>query len=288
MADWLRLLFLAAIWGGSFLFMQIAAPVLGSGWLVFGRVGIGALFLWAVVRYLHKEVKLRLHWKHFAMMAFFNSALPFFLYAEATLSLNTSQLSVLNATAPAWAYLIGVVIQTEKVNLFKMLGLVIGFLGVFLILDKGNFDFDIDYRGAVMALMATFCYGVATNYAKSMKQIDPYANAFGSMVFSSLMILPTLPFFPVKADPTWAVVGSMLALGILCSGVAYMLYFRVVNTMGATSALTVSYLIPMFGTLWGILILGETLTPHGILGAVVVLLGTAIVTRKGAKSANAA
>jgi len=264
--------------------MQVAAPVLGSGWLVFGRVGIGALFLWMVVRYLQTEVGLRLHWKHYALMAFFNSALPFFLYAQATLSLNTSQLSVLNATAPAWAYLIGVVIKTEKISLIKMLGLVIGFLGVFLILDKGNFDFDIDYRGAAMALMATFCYGVATNYAKNMKQLDPYANAFGSMVFSSMMILPVLPFFPVKADPTWAVVGSLLALGILCSGLAYMLYFRVVNTMGATSALTVSFLIPMFGTLWGILILDDAITPNGVLGAVVVLVGTAIVTRTGSKS----
>jgi drug/metabolite transporter (DMT)-like permease len=284
MADWLRLIFLAAIWGGSFLFMQIAAPVLGSGWLVFGRVGIGALFLYAVVRYLNKEVGLRLHWKHYAMMAFFNSALPFFLYAEATLSLNTSQLSVLNATAPAWAYLIGVIIKNEAFNVTKILGLLIGFAGVFIILDKGNFDFDIDYRGAAMALMATFCYGVATNYAKSMKQIDPYANAFGSMVFSSLMILPALPFFPIKAELTLPVLVSMLALGILCSGVAYMLYFRVVNTMGATSALTVSYLIPMFGTLWGILILDEAVTSNGILGAVVVLVGTYIVTRTASKT----
>jgi drug/metabolite transporter (DMT)-like permease len=155
---------------------------------------------------------------------------------------------------------------------------------VFIILDKGNFDFDIDYRGAAMALMATFCYGVATNYAKSMKQIDPYANAFGSMVFSSLMILPALPFFPIKAELTLPVLLSMLALGILCSGVAYMLYFRVVNTMGATSTLTVSYLIPMFGTLWGILILDEAVTSNGILGAVVVLVGTYIVTRTASKT----
>jgi drug/metabolite transporter (DMT)-like permease len=104
------------------------------------------------------------------------------------------------------------------------------------------------------------------------------------MVFSSLMILPALPFFPIKAELTLPVLVSMLALGILCSGVAYMLYFRVVNTMGATSALTVSYLIPMFGTLWGILILDEAVTSNGILGAVVVLVGTYIVTRTASKT----
>jgi drug/metabolite transporter (DMT)-like permease len=278
MINYVRLIALAAIWGGSFLFMRIAGPILGSAWLVFGRVGIGAIFLLCVMRFIHQDSELRQNWKYFSIVAFFNSALPFFLFAEATKSLNTSQLSIVNATAPAWAYLIGICLNTVSFNLVKVLGLVVGLAGVFFSIDSVNSTLEFDLYGIGMALGAAFSYGVATNYVKNKKKIEPFANAFGSMVFATMLIAPTLPFFPIQGEINLSVILAVLAIGVVCSGFAYILYFKIIETMGATSALTVTYLIPLFGTFWGYWILDEPITQHGILGAVIVLMGTLMVT----------
>jgi len=278
MANYIRLIGLAAIWGGSFLFMRIAAPILGSAWLVFGRVGVAAVFLFFVMRFIKQESDLFLNWKHFTVVAFFNSALPFFFFAEATKSLNTSQLSVVNATAPAWAYLIGIFLNSASYNPLKIIGLLIGLVGVFLSMDTTNSTLTFDVYGIGMALLAAFSYGIATNYVKNKKKIEPYANAFGSMVFATLLIAPTIPFFPIKGELNLSIVLAVLAIGVICSGFAYMLYFKIIETMGATSALTVTFLIPLFGTLWGYLILDEPITAKSIVGGFIVLIGTFIVT----------
>ena len=278
-SNFLRLLLLAAIWGGSFLFMRIGAPVLGPAVLIEYRVLFAALFLAAVGLVLRKRLDLRANWKHYLMLGFFNSALPFLLFAYGARTLTASVLSVLNATAPMWGALLGALWGRQPITLRTGLGLVLGTAGVALLV---GFD-DVSTRpGAAIALVASLaaalCYSIASLYAKSAKSVEPFANAHGTMWAATLFVLPALPFFPSPATPTPGVWAAVLALGVLCSGIAYLIYFRLIDEVGPTSALTVTFLNPVFGILWGALFLGEVVGWHTLAGSAIVLVGTALVT----------
>ena len=278
-ANFLRLLLLAAIWGGSFLFMRISAPVLGPAVLIEYRVLFAALFLAAVGLVLRKRLDLRAHWKHYLMLGFFNSALPFLLFAYGARTLTASVLSVLNATAPMWGALLGALWARQGIGARTGLGLLLGTAGVAMLV---GFDDVSTLPGAGLAiaaaLAAALCYGIASIYAKSAKSVEPFANAHGTMWAAALFVLPALPFFPAPASPTPGVWAAVLALGVLCSGIAYLIYFRLIAEVGPTSALTVTFLNPVFGILWGALFLGETVGWHTLAGSATVLVGTALVT----------
>ena len=278
-ANLIRLVTLAAIWGGSFLFMRIAAPVLGPAVLIEYRVTFAALFLAAIALMLRKQLHLRQHWKHYLILGLFNSALPFLLFAFAARTLSASVLSVLNATAPMWGALIGAVWQRQMVSARVMLGLALGTVGVALLV---GFDHVSSREGAGIAIaagvFAAFNYGIASTYAKSAKAVEPFANAHGSMWAAALLTLPSLALFPQPGEPTVGIIGAALALGILCSGIAYLLYFGLIRDVGPTSALTVTFLNPLFGILWGTLFLHEVVGWYTIVGAAVVISGTMLVT----------
>jgi len=278
-ANLLRLILLAAIWGGSFLFMRIAAPVLGPAVLIEYRVVFASLFLLAVALLMKKPLDLRRNWKHYLILGFFNSALPFLLYAYAARTLSASVMAVLNATAPIWGALIGAVWQRQMVSARVMLGLVMGTGGVALLV---GFDHASSREGAGLAiaaaLFAAFNYGIASTYAKSARAVEPFANAHGSMWAATLLVLPSLAFFPQPGQPTAGIMGAALALGVLCSGVAYLLYYRLIRDVGPTSALTVTFLSPLFGILLGTLFLDEVVGWYTILGSAIVIVGTALVT----------
>ncbi|MFT5642508.1 MAG: drug/metabolite transporter (DMT)-like permease [Janthinobacterium sp.] len=281
-ASFLRLLLLAAIWGASFLFMRIGAPVLGPAVTIEYRVGFAAIFLSIVALLLKKSLNLRQHWKHYLMLGCFNSALPFLLYAYAAQSLSASILSVLNATAPIWGALIAACWMRKALAPRTIVGLLLGISGVALLVGFDRIATQAGALPAIMAaLLAAFSYGIATTYAnaaRSATAIEPFANAHGSMWAATLLVLPLLPLFPAPATPGIGVMGAMLALGVLCSGVAYLLYFRLVQDVGATSALTVTFLVPLFGILWGHLFLSETIGWYTIVGSAIIITGTALVT----------
>lgn len=278
-ANLLRLILLAAIWGGSFLFMRISAPVLGPALLIELRVLFAALFLGAVGLVLKKRLHLRAHWKHYFILGFFNSALPFLLFAFAARTLSASVLSVLNATAPMWGALLGAAWSRQRVGLKSGIGLVLGTAGVALLV---GFDHVAARPGAgiavAAALLAALSYSVASLYARSAKSVEPFANAHGTMWTSALMVLPVLPLFPAPGSFTPGIAAAVLALGVLCSGIAYILYFKLIEEVGTTSALTVTFLNPVFGILWGALFLHETIGWYTIVGSAIVLVGTALVT----------
>jgi drug/metabolite transporter (DMT)-like permease len=278
-ANLLRLFALAAIWGGSFLFMRIGAPVLGPAVLIEYRVLFAALFLFAVGLFLKKRLDLKAHWKHYLILGFFNSALPFVLFAFAARTLSASVLSVLNATAPMWGALLGAAWSRQRIGPRTALGLVCGTAGVAQLV---GFDSVAARPGAgvavTAALLAALSYSIASLYAKSAKSVEPFANAHGSMWAAALFVVPVLPFFPQPGEPTLGVMGAVLALGVLCSGIAYLLYFRLIAEVGTTSALTVTFLNPVFGILWGALFLGEVVGWYTVVGSAIVLVGTALVT----------
>lgn len=278
-ANMLRLVLLAAIWGSSFLFMRICAPVLGAAVLIEARVALAALFLAAVGYILKKRLDLARNWKHFLILGFFNSALPFLLFAYAASTLTASVLSVLNATAPMWGAIIAALWTRQPVALKTVSGLILGTCGVALLV---GFDAVASKPGAGLAiaaaLVAALSYSVASTYSKAARQVEPFANAHGSMWGATLVAIPALFFFPVKGVATPGILAAALALGVLCTGVAYIIYFKLVEEVGATSALTVTFLNPLFGILWGALFLGEIVGWYTLAGAAIVLIGTAMVT----------
>lgn len=275
----LRLILLAAIWGSSFLFLRICAPVLGPAVLIEYRVGFAALFLLAVGLLLKKGLDVRRNWRHFLILGLLNSALPFLLFAFAARTLSASVLSVLNATAPMWGALIGALWSRQKIGGTTALGLVLGTVGVALLV---GFDSVTSREGAALAvaaaLLAALSYSVASAYAKSAPSVEPFANAHGSMWAATLLVLPALLFFPQPQPATPGIMAAALALGVMCSGVAYILYFGLIEDVGPTSALTVTFLNPLFGILWGTLFLHEVVGWHTVAGSAIVIAGTALVT----------
>ena len=275
----LRLILLAAIWGSSFLFMRICAPVLGPAVLIEYRVSLAAAFLAIVGLCLGKRLDLARNWKHYLVLGFFNSAFPFLLFAYAASTLTASVLSVLNATAPMWGALIGAIYTRQAIAWRQAAGLVMGTCGVALLV---GFDAVTSRPGAAVAigaaLLASLSYSVASLYSRSARSVEPFANAHGSMWAAAILVLPSLLLFPAPGQASAGILGAVLALGVVCTGVAYIIYFRLVEDVGATSALTVTFLNPLFGILWGALFLGEIVGWYTIAGAAVVIAGTALVT----------
>lgn len=260
--------------------MRVAVPALGPAWLIEARVALAALFLAAVALWQRHPLLLSRHWRHYLILGGFNTALPFLLFAFAAQTLSASLLSILNATAPLWGTAIGAVALRARLDGKALLGLGMGLAGVALLT---GFDESALRPGAgpaiAAALGAACCYAIASTYAKSVAQVEPFANAHGSMWAATLLVLPLLPFAqPVAGMPDIGIAGAVMALGIVCSGIAYLLYFRLVNDLGPAPALTVTFLIPVFGVLWGHLFLDETIGWHTLAGTVIVLGGTALVT----------
>ena len=278
-ASFFRLVLLSAIWGGSFLFMRIAAPVLGPVVLTELRVALAAVFLAIVGWMLRRPLDALRHWKHFLVLGLFNSALPFLLFSFAAQTLSASVMAILNATAPIWGAIIGAVLMRRLPSGQTVVGLVMGVAGVSLLVGLDPLTLEPGAGLAVAAaLLASFLYGMVTNYAKRATGVEPFANAHGSMWVAAILVAPAIPFSPPVAPPGAGVIAAAVALGVVCSGMAYQLYFRLIRDVGATSALTVTFLVPVFGVLWGKLFLSEAVHWNMVVGAVVIIFGTALVS----------
>ncbi len=259
--------------------MRISAPVFGPINLAEFRVSLAAIFLMMVAMFLRKPLNLRQNWRHYLVLGVFNAALPFILFRFAAQALTASVLSILNATAPIWGAVIGVVWMGQPLSRRTVLGLGLGIIGVALIVGLDHVAAQPGAGVAIVAVfLATFCYGIATNYAKKVTDMDSFSNAHGSMWAACLFIVPTLPFASIATTPDLGVVLAVIALGVICTGVAFLLYFRLVQDIGGASTLTVTFLIPVFGILWGHLFLDEIVTRSMILGSLIVIAGTALAT----------
>lgn len=284
--DRLELVMLAAIWGASFLFMRVAVPEFGAFALVELRVSIGALFLLAVLVWQGGASQVPRLIVPLTVVGIFGAAIPFALFAYATLTISAGTASVINATAPLFTALVGYVWLRDRLRPVQSLGLAVGFAGVLLLLwDR----IALNVEGATVAisacLLATFCYGIAVNYTKNnLTGVAPIVNAAGSQFTATLLLLPlAIAYWPAQAvsAQSWF---SAIALGVICTGMAFLLYFRLIARIGPARAITVTYLIPVFGMVWGLIFLHEPISLGMMAACAVIIVGIALASGRARRS----
>ena len=275
---------LAALWGASFLFMRLGTLEFGPLPTAGLRVAIASLALLPVMLSRGLWPQLRQHWKPVMICGLINSAIPFALFSFALLSISTGLSSILNATVPLFGALVAWLWLGDKPGASRTVGLVIGFIGVAL-LASGKASFKPDASGAVTAwgilacLLATISYAVAASFTRRyLSGLNSLMVATGSQIGAALgLALPTLLMWPVQA-PSLKAWGALLALGTLCTAVAYVLFFRLIERLGPARAITVTFTIPVFAVFYGVTLLGETVTTWMLFCGVIVLCGTALAT----------
>jgi drug/metabolite transporter (DMT)-like permease len=282
--DWIELTVLAAIWGASFLFMRVGAPEFGAVALAAVRVTGAAVVLLLLLAQQGQIKALRQHWKPIFLVGLTNSAIPFVLFAYAALSITAGLSSIFNATVPLFGALVAWVWLKDQPGPGRVLGLAIGFSGVlWLAWDKAGFKpgSPITQTGlAVLACLAsTFLYGWSASFTKRyLTGVPPLASATGSQLSSAIFLaVPAWWFWPstLPSATAWTALG-LLAVG--CTAVAYVMYFRLISRVGPANAITVTFLIPVFGVLWGWLFLSEKPTSAMVVGCLVIVLGTTLAT----------
>jgi drug/metabolite transporter (DMT)-like permease len=277
--DVIRLLALAAIWGGSFIFMRVLAPVLGPVVTADLRVliaGIALLLFFMVIKF---NPQWRRFWKEYLLIGAVNSAIPFYLFSFAALHIPASLSVILNSTAPLFGAIFSAIWLGERITIGKGFGFVLGITGVFLVAYKGSVNTDPMFVWAVSACIgATVCYGFVTTYIKRFcAEIAPMGIAGCSQFMAGVVLAPAILFSPVRGTITLTVAAGVLVFALLCSAVAYLLYYRLIADVGPTKTLTVTFLMPVFGMMWGSLFLHESISAAMIIGAAMVISGTGLV-----------
>jgi drug/metabolite transporter (DMT)-like permease len=260
-ADVYTMLLLAAIWGSSFLFIRLSVQDVGPIALSGARTLIGGLALLPILFFSDKLPVIRRYWRSIIIVGLFNSALPFIFFNFATMTLPVGTMSIINALTPLWGAAIAWVWLKDKLPPLRMFGLMVGFSGILvLVWDKLSLSDTASIYAVIAGVAAPIFYGIAASYTKKyLMDADPIAT------------------WPVESisSTSWA---ALLCLSLLCTAIAYVLYYRLLISVGPPRAMTVTFLIPVFGVLWGSLFLGESITLRVVLGGGVILLGTALAT----------
>lgn len=291
--DQFELLVLAAVWGGSFLFMRLGALEFGPAALVFLRVAGASALLLPLLVWRGDAAALRRHWRPIAVVGLVNTALPFALYMVAALALSAGLMGIFNATAPLWAALIAWAWLGERPAPLRLVGLAVGFAGVLALgVHKAGWQPGLHgvspALGVAASIAATACYGLGANLTKHhLAGVPPLATAAGSQLAATLLTLPAaLWWWPARMPGASAWAGAAV-LALVCTGLAYLMYFRLLAHAGPTNAISVTFLIPVFAMLWGALFLAEQVTPALLAGAAGILAGTALTTGVLGRARNA-
>lgn len=279
-SDALRLIVLSAVWGASFLFMRVAAPAFGPFALILVRVGGAAIALVPVLLKPANRVVLRDRWRDLLVLGAANSALPFTLFGFALLSLEAGFTSLLNATTPIFTALVGLAWLRIPLRRSQVAGLVIGFLGI-AILVGDRLSFRVGGSGwSVAAVLAATCsYGFAGHFAKRrLAEVPSLVVSSGSLLFGGLLLAPIAAVTWPAESPAPSAWVAAIALAVGCTALAFVMFFDLLRRTSATAASTITFVIPVFGVLWGVVFLGEAVTPRMVAGMAVALLGTALTT----------
>jgi drug/metabolite transporter (DMT)-like permease len=275
------LVLLAALWGGSFVFMRVAAPAMGAIALALARVTLAGAALLALAAAQSRMPDFRARWREFAVVGVVNSALPFLCFSYAEQYITASTAAILNATSPFFGAFAGALWLRDPLTWKKVSGMVVGFAGVAVLVGWHPDAMDRDTLLAIAAcLAAAMCYGLAGTYTrKRLAGVPSFPIACASQLAAAAALLPLAPFATVPGPVDGLVIANVVALALVSTAVAYLIYFRLIADAGPARALTVTFLIPLFGVLWGRLFLGEALSPDLVTGGVLIVAGTAITLR---------
>jgi drug/metabolite transporter (DMT)-like permease len=269
------------------MFIRVTAPVLGPIWTTEGRLLIGAAALLAWFRMAGTDPQWR-HLRFYAFIGLLGTAIPFSLVAFAGMHLSASMMAIVNTSTPMFTLVIAAACGMERLSAARGLGLLLGSAGVWLLTSPGSAaqtDAGPMFGWAIAAsLCAALSYALAGLAVKRWgTDVPSRGMAIGAQVCAALALTPLLPLWPPAAAPSALVLGNLLALGVLGSALAYVLFFRLLADVGATRAQTVSLLIPIFGVLWGYLFLDESLTLRTLGSGALIIAGTFLVMRSPTK-----
>jgi len=276
-------LLLSALWGASFLFMRVAVPEFGPFALMGVRCMIGAVGLLVLLWWVGDLGKLGERRGVGMTIGVLNSAIPFVLLAYAALVIGSGLLSIINAMAPFWGAVIGWLWLRLPLTRWQLLGLLLGFIGVaLLVISAGRLDVESStgIAAVVAGVLATVFYGFSANFAKQyLQNTNPLVNATNSQLGASVVLLvPTVIFWPATAVSGLAW-GSVIALGVFCTALAYVLFFRLIEKIGASRAITVVFVVPLFAVAFGAIFLNESIGIPMVLSGCVIVLGSALALK---------
>ncbi|MHB0886756.1 MAG: DMT family transporter [Bacillota bacterium] len=274
------LILLSALWGGAFIFTRVAAPAFGPVLLIWFRVLLSGLILLGYVLATRGRPRFRVHWRHHLTVGVINSVLPFVLIATAVLNLPASLASILNATTTLFAAIFAGFMNAERFTARKVAGLAIGFVGV--IVAIGLAPIALTPRvlmSCALSLGAAVCYAFFPNYMQAYaSEEDPHVLAMSSLFFSGLVLLPAVPFTLPHQFPSSVAIGNAVALAVLGTAAAFLLFFWLIAETGPVYASMNSYLVPVFGSLWAALFLHEKLSLGTMIGFGVILASVVLVS----------
>lgn len=277
------LILLAALWGASFLFMRIAVPEFGAVGLIEARVllaGLALLPFWWIQETKSDRQAAIQAWPHLLLVGILNSSMPFVMFAYSMHTITGGMASILNGTAPIWGAIVAWVWLKDKLSLNAIVGLIMGFSGVIVLVWD---ELTLSFNGTMLAILAAgsapILYGIAANYtSEKLAHVSPMSIATFSLLGAAISLLPLMIWFVPETWPSLNAWLATLALSLFCTSFAYIMYFKLLAEVGSTRAITVTFLIPIFGTLWGALFIDEEITLLIILGMGITLSGTALVT----------
>jgi drug/metabolite transporter (DMT)-like permease len=281
--DFAGLIVLGALWGGSFLFIRVAVPALGPFFLVELRVGLAAaaLFLYALAA--GRLPKIRHRWRSFAVLGFLNAAVPFCLISAAEIHLTASLAAILNSTTVMFTAMVAAVWMGDALTARKVVGIVAGIVGVAVLVGWDPVPLNGVVLLSVAAMLGgSLSYALGATYAKwSFSGIPPLGMAIGQQAAAAALLLPlSVAGVPARA-PSLAVVLCLLGLALLSTALAYLIYFRLIENVGPTNTTTVTLLVPVFGLLFGVLLLDEPFGPGTLAGLGIILSSIVLITGIG-------
>ncbi len=282
--DLLLLLVVGALWGASFLFIRQGAPVLGPVGLIEARVALAGLCLLVVVVLAGRLPELRRDPAGFLVLAALSAGVPFTLIAAAELHLTASLAAILNATTPLFSLLVSAALARRLPSPAQFAGVLAGLAGVIALVGFGPLRPDTTLALSVAAsLSAALLYALGGMYAKvRFPRTHPLVTAAGQQLGSAVLLLPLLPLVPPRRAPDGPVLGAVAVLAFACTALASVLFFWLLRRIGPTGALTVTFLVPLFGLLWGALFLGEEAGWSTLAGLALILGAVFLVAERRA------
>ena len=283
--DWVMLITLATVWGGSFLFNAILVAELPVITIVAIRVTVAALALWGFVRVTGRKIPTSPKvWGALLILGVLNNAIPFSLIVQGQTQITSGLASILNATTPLFTILVaGFFLTDERFSVLRVLGVVVGFSGVILMVGPEALGgLGADFWAQLCALGAALSYGFASVFGRRFRElkVDPVMVATGQVTMSSLVLWPITLWIDGPQDIlglSFNAAASMFGLAVLCTSFAYILYFRILERAGATNISLVTFLVPISAIILGVLVLGESIVIKEIIGMALIGLGLAII-----------